>query len=146
MEVAVAVALQLLLMAVLALASYTDLRWRLVPNRAVMPALAMSLALLPTVPDWASRLLAALGLGGLLLAMTFFGLGMGDVKLGVLLGLALGFQGGAAALFLAGLACGLAGLALIAARRITRRTLLPFVPFMGLGAAAVLGGQALGMG
>lgn len=49
----------------------------------------------------------------------------------------------AAALFLAGLTCGLAGLALIAARRIGRRTLLPFVPFLGLGVLAVLAGQAL---
>lgn len=145
MEVTLKLGLEFLLLAVLAVAAYTDLRWLLVPNWAVMPALALSLGAVFFLPDWPGRLLAGLALGGLLFSMSFFGLGMGDVKLGGLLGLVLGFQAGASALFLAGLSCGLVGLCLLAARRVKRRTLLPFAPFLGLGVVTVLAGQAMGM-
>ena len=145
MEVAITLGLEVLLLAVLAVAAYTDLRWLMVPNWAVMPALALSLAAVLFLPDWPGRLLAGLALGGLLFSLTFTGLGMGDVKLGGLLGLVLGFQAGASALFLAGLTCGLVGLALLAARRVQRKTLLPFAPFLGLGVVTVLAGQAMGV-
>lgn len=146
MEAAITLGLEVLLLAVLAIAAYTDLRWLTVPNWAVMPALALSLVGVFFLPDWPGRLLAGLALGGLLFCLTFTGLGMGDVKLGGLLGLVLGFQAGASALFLAGLTCGLVGLVLLAARRVQRRTLLPFAPFLGLGVVAVLVGQAVGLG
>ncbi len=145
MEIAITLGLELLLLAVLAVAAYTDLRWLMVPNWAVMPALALSLVAVFFLSDWPGRLLAGLALGGLLFSLTFTGLGMGDVKLGGLLGLVLGFQAGASALFLAGLSCGLVGLALLAARRVRRNTLLPFAPFLALGVVAVLAGQAMGL-
>ena len=145
MELALRLGLDFLLLAVLAVAAYTDLRWLLVPNWAVMPALGLSLVAVLFLPDWPGRLLAALGLGGLLFSLTFTGLGMGDVKLGGLLGLVLGFQAGSSALFLAGLSCGLVGLCLLAARRVGRRTLLPFAPFLSLGVVVVLVGQAIGL-
>lgn len=95
MEVALRLGLQVLLLAVLAVAAYTDLRWLLVPNWAVMPALARSPGAVILLPDWPGRLMAGLALGGLLFSLTFTGLGMGDVKLGGLLGLVLGFRAGA---------------------------------------------------
>lgn len=145
MEVAIRLGLEFLLLAVLAIAAYTDLRWLTVPNWAVMPALALSLGMVFFLPDWPARLLAGLALGGLLFSLTFTGLGMGDVKLGGLLGLVLGFQAGASALFLAGLTCGLVGLALLAARRVKRKTLMPFAPFLSLGVVVVLVGQSMGV-
>lgn len=39
MEVTLTSGLEILLMAVLAVAAYTDLRWLMVPNWAIMPAL-----------------------------------------------------------------------------------------------------------
>ena len=145
MEVTLTLGLEILLLAILAVAAYTDMRWLMVPNWAVMPALALSLAAVLFLPDWPGRVLAGLALAGLLFSLTFTGLGMGDVKLGGLLGLVLGFQAGASALFLAGLSCGLVGLALLAARRVKRRTLLPFAPFLSLGVVIVLVGQATGL-
>lgn len=145
MESTITLGLTILLLAGLAVAAYTDLRWLTVPNWAVMPALAVSVVAIFFLPDWPGRLLAGLALGGLLFSLTFTGLGMGDVKLGGLLGLVLGFQAGASALFLAGVACGLVGLSLLAAQRVTRRTLIPFAPFLGLGVVAVLAGQILGV-
>ena len=145
MEAAVTLGLEILLLAVLAVAAYTDLRWLMVPNWAVMPALALSTGVIFFLPDWPGRLLGALALGGLLFSLTFTGLGMGDVKLGGLLGLVLGFQYGASALFLAGVSCGLVGLVLLAARRVQRKTLMPFAPFLGLGVVVVLTGQAMGL-
>jgi leader peptidase (prepilin peptidase) / N-methyltransferase len=69
------------------------------------------------------------------------GMGFGDVKLAGLLGLYLGFAGwsalavGAFAAFLLG---GVVGLALIAGRLASRRSAIPFGPFMLAGAACGL--------
>src|SRR5215210_4697193 len=81
--------------AVLGVLSMIDLERRLIPNRIVLPAagvmLAAQTALLPDrALEW---LLAALGAAGLLLVLALIrpgGLGMGDVKLGLLLGAGLG--------------------------------------------------------
>src|SRR5919109_2406695 len=78
---------------VLVAVSATDLEHRIVPNRIVVPAAAVVLfaqtALHPS-PQWA---IGALGASGfLLLAALFYpaGMGMGDVKLALLMGAALG--------------------------------------------------------
>ena len=79
--------------AVLVAISATDLEHRIVPNRIVVPAAAVVLAAqtaLHPSPEWA---LGALGASGfLLLAALFYpaGMGMGDVKLALLMGAALG--------------------------------------------------------
>jgi leader peptidase (prepilin peptidase)/N-methyltransferase len=68
-------------------------------------------------------------------------MGLGDPKLAVGLGWLLGFSGGVLGLFVAFLVGAAAGVALIAWSRITgrghvtRRTELPFAPFLALGAA-----------
>jgi leader peptidase (prepilin peptidase)/N-methyltransferase len=98
--------------------------------------------------DWPRALLAGAVLGGVyvvLFVISPSGLGFGDVKLAVPVGVALGWYGwdvvflGTFAGFL--LAAGY-GLALMAVRRAGRRTPVPFGPFMALGALAalVLGG------
>src|ERR671922_83169 len=73
--------------------SATDLEHRIVPNRIVVPAAAVVLvaqtALHPS-PEWA---LGALGASGFLLLAALVhpaGMGMGDVKLALLMGAALG--------------------------------------------------------
>src|SRR3954452_16886769 len=71
----------------------TDLTHRIVPNRVVLPAAAVVLALMTAAqpsPQWA---LAATGASGFLLAAAIAypsGMGMGDVKLALLMGAALG--------------------------------------------------------
>jgi leader peptidase (prepilin peptidase)/N-methyltransferase len=129
--------------AVLAILSGVDVAERRLPNRIVLPAfavvLAAQLALHPNrALEW---VLAALG------AALFFyvphlvypaGLGMGDVKLGLLLGAALG-----KAILLGRLlgtaSAALVGLALIAVRgAAARKTALPYGPFLAFGAVVAL--------
>jgi leader peptidase (prepilin peptidase) / N-methyltransferase len=62
--------------------------------------------------------------------------GMGDIKLALLLGVALG-KGVAAALLLGCLAASVVGVVLIARHGATaRKTAVPFAPFLALGAVA----------
>lgn len=125
-----------------------DLASHRLPNAVLAPT-AVVLTLLLVVAAlvtgaWDALLRAVLaaavcGLGYLLLALLRpAGLGMGDVKLGALLGAWLGWLGwgavvlGAIAGFVLG---GLAGLVLIVAGRATRTTAIAFGPWMLLGAA-----------
>jgi leader peptidase (prepilin peptidase)/N-methyltransferase len=92
--------------------------------------------------------LAALAATGGLLVLALIsprGMGMGDVKLAGLLGLYLGWLGWPVVLtglFLGFLVQALLGLALLAVRRVDRRTELPFGPALLAGAlaAALLSG------
>ena len=68
-------------------------------------------------------------------------LGLGDVMLAGLLGVALGWFGWRAVLLgstLAFVGCALAGLVLLATRRASLRSAVPLGPFMVAGAAAVV--------
>ncbi len=65
------------------------------------------------------------------------GIGFGDVKLMIPLGMLLGFQGAVTLLFIAFLIGGLTGVALLATKNATRKTAIPFGPFLA-GAALVL--------
>ena len=79
--------------AVLVVISAIDLEHKIIPNRIVMPAFGIVLAaqtLLHPSPQWA---LAALGASGFLFVAAVVypaGMGMGDVKLALLLGAMLG--------------------------------------------------------
>ena len=79
--------------AVLVVISATDLEHRIIPNRVVLPAAAIVLAaqtLLHPSPEWA---IGALGASGFLFAAAVVypaGMGMGDVKLALLMGAMLG--------------------------------------------------------
>jgi leader peptidase (prepilin peptidase) / N-methyltransferase len=120
-----------------------DLERRLVPNRIVLPAAAAVLLLASMLaPDQAAeRVLAgSAAAGGLLLAAHLRpgDLGMGDVKLALLLGVALG--GAVVTALAVGFgAVGLVGLVLVArSGRPALRTQLPLVPFLALGAVVAL--------
>jgi prepilin peptidase CpaA len=76
------------------LAMYTDYRWRIIPNRLTLPAIALGLALNFAGNGWQGLLLAgaglAAGIGLLLLPFLIGGLGAGDVKFLGALGAMLG--------------------------------------------------------
>ena len=125
-----------------------DLASHRLPNAVLAPtAVALGLLLLVatlTTGVWDALVRAAVaavacGLGYLVLALLRpAGLGMGDVKLGALLGAWLGWLGWGAVVLgvLAGFVLGgVAGLVLILARRATRTTAIAFGPWMLLGAA-----------
>ncbi|WP_324652109.1 A24 family peptidase [Georgenia sp. H159] len=139
-----------------------DLATHRLPNALLAPtagALSVLLVVAALVtgawPDLVRAAVAAVGcgLGYLVLALLRpTGLGMGDVKLGALLGLWLGWLGWEAVLLgvLAGFVLGgLAGVLLMAVGRASRTTAIAFGPWLLLGAAvagvvAVRAGPVLG--
>jgi leader peptidase (prepilin peptidase)/N-methyltransferase len=130
--------------AVLVLLAAIDLERRIVPNRIVLPAAGIALlgriALAPG--DAAQYALAALLAAAFLFVPRLFNanaLGMGDVKLGLLIGAALGW-GVASALVLGFLL--VFPVALVITIRqgaaAARRTTIPMCPFLALGALVAL--------
>jgi len=128
---------------VLVVLSVVDFDRHLLPNRILLPAIAMlgvaELAVSPT--DGLRRVLwAAIVFAVLLLPALVYpaGLGMGDVKLGFFLGLGLG-RNAVSALVIGLVAAALVGL-LVVARfgRAGRKAPLPLGPFLALGALATL--------
>ena len=65
-------------------------------------------------------------------------MGMGDVKFAVLIGSFLGVINGLSALWLSIVFGGVFGAIMIAAKKATRKTRIPFGPFMVLGALAMV--------
>ena len=147
----------LLLAALAPVLTVTDLRSRRLPDPLTLPAYPAAAALLaagaPAIPGGTRHFLSALA--GLAAAWLIFallagihpaGLGWGDVKLSGVLGLYLGWLGAAAVaagLLGAFVLAALAGLGLIAAGRATRKTQIPFGPFMLASAIAVIAASSL---
>ncbi|MEV8445392.1 prepilin peptidase [Streptomyces parvus] len=129
------------------LLAVVDRRVHRLPDVLTLPLAAATVlllggaALLPGhAGSWTSGLLGGLALGGFYLLLFLInpnGMGFGDVKLALALGVALGWYGWTV-LFLGGFAGFLFGaaygLALVLLRRAGRRTGIPFGPFMAAGA------------
>lgn len=132
----------IVLISVLVVLSATDLEHRLLPNVILAPAAVVGFALsvLASPGLWWVYLLSGVAVAGGLLALALAypgGMGMGDVKMGGMLGVFLGpyavlavFLGALGGTVLAGL--------LMAARRIQRRSALPFGVFLAFGALVTL--------
>jgi leader peptidase (prepilin peptidase) / N-methyltransferase len=127
--------------AALVVLTATDLEHRIVPNRIVLPAAAAVLALHTAVspsPEWA---LAAAGCAGVLFLVALAypgGLGMGDVKLALLIGAMLG-RTAPLALMLGTLLALVPSVVLFAKHGAAARKLaIPFAPFLALGAVIAL--------
>jgi len=127
--------------AVLVAITATDITHRIVPNRIVLPAAALVLmahtALQPT-PEWA---LGALGAALFLFIAALAypgGMGMGDVKLALLLGAMLGRYVGVG-LMLGMLVAIVPSVFLLARHGAAARKMgIPFAPFLALGAVVAL--------
>jgi leader peptidase (prepilin peptidase) / N-methyltransferase len=122
----------------LVLLAAIDAKHRLLPNAIILPAsLAVGLIVAASSPgSFLTHLAAGAALGGFffIFGTIFAGsLGMGDAKLGFLLGLALGWQTlGAALIAFAGLL--VAALYVLATRGVAaRKDAIPFGPFLALG-------------
>lgn len=137
-----ALAPALVLVAVLIVLAATDLEHRLLPNAVVGPAALAGLVLsVASRPEWwwvypASALAAGAGLF-LIASLYPGGMGMGDVKMAAMLGFFLGSYA-FLAVFLGALFGTVVSVSLIAARRMDRRSLIPFGTFMAAGALVVL--------
>ena len=128
---------------VLVVISRIDLEHRIIPNRIVVPAwIAVLLAQIAIYPGhWVQWVVASFGAGLFFLAVALAypgGLGMGDVKLALLIGAALGWPV-LTALFLGTLASGLvAGVMLFKEGSSARKRGIPLGPFLAGGAILVL--------
>ena len=132
---------------VLVVLSAIDLTHRIVPNRIVLPAALVvflaQTALHPS-PEWA---LGALGASGFLFVAALAypaGMGMGDVKLALLLGAMLGRTVGVGVMV--GMMAALVPSVVLLARHgsAARKMGIPFAPFLALGAlVALFAGQRL---
>lgn len=127
--------------AVLVAVSSIDVEYRIVPNRIVLPAAAIVLAaqtVLHPSPEW---LLGSLGAAGfLLLAAIAYprGMGMGDVKLALLLGAMLG-RSVAVGLMIGFLAALVPAVALAVRHGSkARKMAIPFAPFLAFGGIVAL--------
>jgi leader peptidase (prepilin peptidase)/N-methyltransferase len=127
----------LVLISVLIVLAGTDLEYRLLPNVIVVPATIAGFALSVTGDPgrWWVYLVSAVGVAAGLFALALAypgGMGMGDVKMGGMLGAFLGPYA-ALAVFVGALVGTLVGGVLMAAGRIRRRSALPFGVFLALG-------------
>lgn len=127
-----------------------DLRSQIIPDVLTLPGLAYALLVAAALHDPPSLSQAALGaiVGGgvvLLLAIVSRGaVGGGDIKLMAMLGAALGVWPALVALALAHVAGGVIGVALLVARRASRKTALPIGALIALfGALLVARGGAM---
>jgi leader peptidase (prepilin peptidase)/N-methyltransferase len=127
--------------AALVAVSATDLEHRIIPNRIVLPAAAIVLvaqtALHPSV-EWT---LGALGASGFLFAAALAypkGMGMGDVKLALLMGAMLG-RTASVALMVGMVTALVPSVALLVRHGAAARKMgIPFGPFLALGSVVAL--------
>jgi prepilin signal peptidase PulO-like enzyme (type II secretory pathway) len=128
---------------VLVVLSLVDLDRRKLPNRILLPpTAAVAVTLLAADPArFPSHLLAAgAGFAGFFLLAVLYppGMGMGDVKLMLLLGLVLGPAVLYAAMLGAGAASAVSIALLVRYRGAGRKIAIPYGPFLAAGAIAVL--------
>jgi leader peptidase (prepilin peptidase)/N-methyltransferase len=126
---------------ILVVLSAIDLEHRIVPNRIVLPAAVVVLVAQTArtlSPEWA---IAALAASAFLFAAALAypaGMGMGDVKLALLLGAALGRTVGVA-LMVGMLSALVPGVVLLARHGPKARKMgVPFAPFLALGSVVAL--------
>jgi leader peptidase (prepilin peptidase)/N-methyltransferase len=119
--------------------AFIDLDHRIIPDEISLPGIVLGLLLCPLLG--VSRLEGLIGavLGsGLLFGLAVVykrvrgieGMGMGDVKLAAMLGAFLGWQGVLMTILVASLAGSVIGILLIAGKRGTGRTAIPFGTFL----------------
>lgn len=132
----------LVLISALIVLAGTDWEYRLLPNVILAPVAVIGLVLsvLADPSRWWLYPLSAILMAGFLLALALVysgGMGMGDVKMGGMLGVFLGPYA-ALAVFLGAFCGALSGGLLMLAGRMGRRSALPFGVFMSAGGIFVL--------
>lgn len=133
---------------VLVVVSVVDVRTRIIPNRIVLPATVVVLAARTVVHPSVVWIAAGAGAAAFLLAAAIVrpgGMGMGDVKLALLLGVAVG-RSVPLALLVALAAAALPSVALLVRHGSRGRAMtIPFAPFLALGGVvALIAGAPLG--
>jgi prepilin signal peptidase PulO-like enzyme (type II secretory pathway) len=134
--------------AVMVVIAFIDFYHMIIPNRIVLPAALVGLgAAIALQPErWWVHLVAFFASASFLFVLALIrpgGMGMGDVKLALLMGGVLGTLV-VVAFFLAFLFGAVVGVTLIVSKRKTRKDAIPFGPYLALGSVvALLYGPAL---
>jgi leader peptidase (prepilin peptidase)/N-methyltransferase len=114
-----------------------DLRYGLIPDKVILPAIVIGVLYKSFLGRW-EDLLSGLGAGLFFLAIIWLtkgkGMGGGDVKLGAFIGLLLGWPNALAGLYLSFVLGAIVSLGLIATRRKKFGQTIPFGPFLAVGA------------
>ena len=133
--------------------TFIDLDHQIIPDVITLPGIVVGLLAGPWIG--VTRFESAIGIlvggGALLLAATVYraarglpGMGMGDIKLGGLLGSFLGWRGSLLSLLVGSFLGSIVGLGLIVSRRASGKTALPFGSFLApAGIIALLFGPKL---
>lgn len=113
----------------------SDLRYMTVPDHLTYPAIFFLFLFLLIKGEW-HAILSGLGVALffyiLILITRFKGMGLGDIKLGLLIGLFLGFPKTIVALYLAFLTGAILGVILVLTRKKRFKSKIPFGPFLVL--------------
>lgn len=131
--------------ALLAMLALHDMRHRVIRNRVVYPALGIAIAISPI---WSDRGLAEAAAGGavalvsgcIVLLMARGGMGGGDLKLWLLIGLVVGYPSVWTAGIVTVLAGGMAGAVLVLRHSALSRGTLAYAPCLALGGLVALVG------
>lgn len=129
--------------------SVYDLRWMLLPDVVMLPAMAV--ALIPIGVNlitgqpwhvWAGPLLAATFVGGCFYLLAYLSdgrwMGGGDIKLVTLIGLVLGARLTGVAMFVGFMSAALVSVGLLLAKVKKRSDHIPFGPFLALGCVVAM--------
>jgi len=137
----------LLFVSVMLLVSQVDLEKRIIPDVVILPAAAIGFPLMIWLGDgpWWEWPLAAVGAAGLLFLISeayyrlrhVEGMGFGDVKMALCMGVYLGVTV-VPALFLGFLSGAVIGVAVMFLRKGDAKTAIPFGPFLAAGAIVAL--------
>ena len=129
---------------------FYDLKYKEIPDKFSLPAIGIAIAgaLIFKTPTLTSMLIGGLAIGGFFLAQFVLSkgkwIGGGDIRLGALIGLLLGWQLGLVAMIAAYILGSLVSISLLATKKATRKTSIPFGPFLVAGTViAIFHGQAI---
>lgn len=116
----------------------SDIKYQIIPNKITYFGIVMFSVLrlfIHPLPIWNYFIGAIVGSGFLLLIaiVSRGGMGGGDIKLFVVIGLVLGWQNTVLALFLSIMAGGIISIILLLFKLIDRKQMIPFGPFIFIG-------------
>lgn len=132
-----------LISAILVFLFLYDLKYQLIPDAVSLPAIMLAIpAGLLLGLTWQSMLIGAAIGGGFFGAQYLMSKGVwiggGDIRVGVLMGLLLGWQHTIFALFVAYIVGGSVATILLATKKMHRKSRLPFGPFLVIGIVCAL--------
>ncbi len=118
-----------------------DLEHRIIPDKITLPGIVFGFAAGFYLEGWRDSLIGFLLGGGLFYLIAVLskgGMGGGDIKFIAAAGALVGWQKVLVIIFIGAVTGSLAGLALMALKGGTRKSMIPFGPFLALGTLVVL--------